>query len=73
LQQGARFRVMEAQDARLTSGFHAYEYASFYRWTDDDAALPPELFAGFDGPAELLLHVGDTARYIADGRLDRAA
>jgi hypothetical protein len=33
------------------------------RWTDGDAALPASLFKDFDGPMELVLHVGCTLQY----------
>jgi len=32
-------------------------------WTDGNAELRAALFAGFDGPMELVLHVGGTTRY----------
>ncbi|HEY1934485.1 MAG TPA: Hint domain-containing protein [Acetobacteraceae bacterium] len=66
LRQGTRFRVVGAADGRLTSGFHAYESEGKLRWTDGGAELPAEMFAGFDGALELVLHVGGVASYIAD-------
>ena len=63
LRQGTRLRVIEAADASLTDGFHAFEADNGLRWTDGDAALPAALFDGFDGPVELVLHVGGTTRY----------
>ena len=49
---GTKFRVIEASDATLTDGFHAFEAANGFRWTDGDAAVPIELFAGFAGSVE---------------------
>ena len=63
LHQGPRIRVIEAVDALLTEGFHSYEDANQYRWTDGDAALPAALLANFAGPFELVLHIGNTAQY----------
>ncbi|MGA3401867.1 MAG: hypothetical protein ABSC95_21855, partial [Acetobacteraceae bacterium] len=63
LRQGTRFRIVEAADPVLAEGFHAYETDSGLRWTNGDAALPAALFDGFDGPLELVLHVGCTTRY----------
>jgi hypothetical protein len=63
LRQGTRFRVLEAADALLEEGFHAFEPDNGQRWTDGDAGVPSGLFDGFDGPTELVLHVGCTTRY----------
>jgi hypothetical protein len=61
--EGSRSRVIDADDARLTDGFYAFEPDGGHRWTDGEASLPPELFAGFAGPIQLLLMVGCVARY----------
>jgi len=71
--QGARLRVIEADDALLADGFHTFEPDNCFRWTDGDAAIPAELFAGFTGPIGLVLHIGGTARYHADNRVQRVA
>ncbi len=63
LRQGTRFRVLEATDALLEEGFHVFEPDNGLRWTDGDAGVPMGLFDGFDGPTELVLHVGCTTRY----------
>ena len=68
-----RFRVTEAQDNRLADGFHAYESDNDFRWTDGDAAIPAELYAGFAAPLDLVLHIGATSRYCADGPAQRIA
>ena len=66
VRQGARLGVVEAEDARLVQGFHAFERDDGVRWTDGDAVLPAELFEGFGGPVELELHLGGTTQYLAD-------
>jgi hypothetical protein len=63
LRQGTRFQVVASADGRLAEGFYPFEQANGLRWTDGDAALPAALFDDFDGPAELVLHVGDTTQY----------
>jgi hypothetical protein len=75
LRQGTRFRVMEANEPLLADGFHDFEPESGIRWTDGDAAIPEQLFDGFDGPVELVLHVGGTTRYalFAESRRQVAA
>ena len=61
--QGHRLQVIEADDRRLTAGFHLFEAANGFRWTDGNALLPASLFDGVVGRSELELHVGCTARY----------
>lgn len=73
VRKGIRFRVTKANDGRLVDGFHAFEADNDFRWTEGDAAMPSELFAGFTGPLELVLYIGATARYLADNRAQRAA
>jgi hypothetical protein len=70
LRQGARFHVIEAEDAALTQGFYPFEQGDGVRWTDGDAALPEVWFKGFEGPMELVLHVGGTTRYPLIGAAD---
>ncbi|HEY4171745.1 MAG TPA: Hint domain-containing protein, partial [Rhodopila sp.] len=64
IRQGRRFQVVQADDPRLADGFHAPEPGRRLRWTDGDAVLPSEVFAGFNGPFEVVVQVGGTARYI---------
>ena len=64
---------MEAGDALLADGFHAFEPCNGLRWTDGDAALPQALFDGFDGPTELVLHVNGRTRYPLSGEAARTA
>jgi uncharacterized repeat protein (TIGR03803 family) len=70
---GTKFRIMEADDGRLDQGFHAFEAHNGFRWTDGDAALPQDMFAGFTGAVEVIVHVAATARYLDDGPDRRAA
>ena len=65
--QAARIRVADADDTRLTDGFHEFELINGFRWTDGDAAIPAELFAGLGGPLEVVLELGATTRYLDDG------
>ena len=63
LRQGPRLRLIEAEDAALAEGFHDYEAAHQFRWTDGDALLPAALYDGLHGGFELELHVACSARY----------
>jgi hypothetical protein len=65
--QAAKMRVADPDDTRLTDGFHEFESDNGFRWTDGDAAIPPELFAGLSGPLEVGLQLGATMRYPNDG------
>jgi fibronectin-binding autotransporter adhesin len=69
IRQGTRFMLLDAADERLTVGFHAYEADSRLRWTDGYAELPANAFTRFDQGAEVMLHLGGTARY-PDDRAD---
>jgi hypothetical protein len=71
--RAARIRVADADDPRLTHGFHEFESVNGFRWTDGDAAIPPELFAGFSGPLEVVLQLGATTRYLDEGVALRVA
>jgi T5SS/PEP-CTERM-associated repeat protein len=73
VRQGTRFRVARAGDAMLAEGFHPFEAASGLRWTDGDAVVPADLFAGFTGRVELVVHVGGTTRYVEEGVIARVA
>ncbi len=73
LRQGTRFRVMEANEPLLVEGFHGFEPEGCCRWTNGDAAVPQQLFDGFDGPAELVLHLGGTTQYALLRELPREA
>jgi Hint domain len=73
VRQGTRFRTFQADDTQMVEGFHAFEPDNGFRWTDGDALLPLDIFVGFTGPFELVLHIGETAQYIDDGACHRAA
>jgi len=71
--RGAQIRVVEAQDALLTDGFHGYEADNDIRWTNGDAGVPAGLFEGFEGPLEIALRLGGRTSYPDDGILLRVA
>jgi autotransporter passenger strand-loop-strand repeat protein len=73
VRRGSRFRVIEASDAALADGFHAFEAGNGFRWTDGDAVVPIELFAGFAGAVEIVLTIAGTARYLEQGVRRRTA
>ena len=54
---------VDADSVRMADGFHGYERADKLRWTDGDARVPPSLFDGATGPAELLLWLGGRTPY----------
>ena len=70
LTHGRRLVLIEADDARLTDGFHGFEPDRAIRWTNGDAALPAALFEGFSGPVQIELVVVSTVQYVA---VDEAA
>jgi hypothetical protein len=67
LAQPRRQRAIDAKDTSLTDGFHKFEADQALRWTNGDAAVPAELFAGAHGPCMLMLQLGATAQYIDEG------
>ncbi len=73
LRKGSQPRIAEAADARLTEGFHDYEAETGIRWTNGDARLPAELFAGLKGEIEVAIHLGGATSYLAEGDLLQAA
>jgi hypothetical protein len=66
VRQGAKFMLFEADDGRLTAGFHAFEPDGNLRWTDGYAELPAAAFAQFDEGAEVMLHLGGATQYPDD-------
>jgi hypothetical protein len=70
--KGSWSRVIAAEDARLTDGFHAFEADQGIRWTNGDAALPADLFLGFKGEIEVAIHLGGSTSYLAEGDLKSA-
>ena len=67
--KGARLRMIEAADPLLQQGFHLFEEANGFRWTDGDATLPPVLFRGFGGGCDLELDVACTTQYPLLGKV----
>jgi hypothetical protein len=65
LSQGHGLRVLKAEDARLIEGFHGFEPAEGWRWTDGNAKLPAELFDDLCGAVTLELCLACTTRYAA--------
>jgi hypothetical protein len=64
---------MQANDTRLADGFDNFEVEKGFRWTNGDAAVPADLFAGLIGPRTVVLHVGATSRYLDEGNGLRVA
>jgi antigen 43 len=60
---GSKFMLFEADDERLTAGFHDYEPADRLRWTDGYGQLPAGDLTRFGQGSELVLHLGGTTRY----------
>ena len=74
VREGSRFHSIEASDAALSDGFHAFEPEIGLRWTDGDAGLPTALFRSLPAPAELVVHLGGTTQYpLFGGSAGRAA
>jgi hypothetical protein len=73
LAEARRQRAVNAEAPSLTDGYHAFEAADGIRWTDGDAAVPAELFAGMSGPGMLMVQLGGATRYVAEGAICRAA
>ncbi|HUN41184.1 MAG TPA: Hint domain-containing protein [Acetobacteraceae bacterium] len=66
VRRGAGLAMLEADDPRLTRGFHGFEPELGVRWTDGDAVLPVELFESFSGLIDVELYLGGATRYPAD-------
>jgi hypothetical protein len=71
--QGEHVRRIEAASPLLTEGFHAFEPDNAIRWTEGDASVPAELFAGANEPGTLTLHLNGTTRYLDEGTAVKAA
>jgi hypothetical protein len=63
LAQGRKLAVIDADDEQLVDGFHGYEPADRLRWTNGDAALAAEVFAGFGKDTLLELYLGGATTY----------
>ncbi len=72
LMQARRRRCVEASVLE-DEGYHAYEETDGIRWTNGDALVPLELFAGMSGPAMLMVEVGGRTRYLDEARVSQAA
>lgn len=65
--RGSVFALIDAADERLANGFHDYEPDIAIRWTNGDAELPAELFAGFKGGGfKIALTLGGATQYPAE-------
>jgi hypothetical protein len=73
VRQGTRFRVFPAGETLLIDGHYPFEADAGVRWTNGDAELPAEMFAGFDGPVEVVIRVWGATPYIADSGYQQAA
>jgi hypothetical protein len=67
VRQGSRFGRFVADDKLLADGFHPSEADGSRRWTNGDAALPTSIFAGFNGPVELVIQTAGTTSYVDQG------
>jgi len=73
LAQPRRQRMLNADAACLTDGYHDFEAESGIRWTDGDAAVPTVLLQEMDRAAMFILHLGGTTQYCDDGPVVGAA
>jgi hypothetical protein len=64
---------IEADADELMDGCHVFEPDNGMRWTNGDAAIPAELFAGMSGPGKLMLQLRGSTRYIDEGTALRVA
>jgi hypothetical protein len=67
VRKGSRCRMIAADDSRLIDGFHTFEADEGIRWTNGDALLSGELFAGFRGEFEVAIHLRGATQYVDDG------
>ena len=65
--RGVKSTTIEANDSRLTEGFHDYEPSESLRWTNGNATLPEELLLlPAWGATKLVLTLAGTAQYPED-------
>jgi hypothetical protein len=64
---------IEADADAFMDGCHPFEPNNGMRWTNGDAVVPAELFAGMSGPGKLMLHLRGSTRYIDEGTALRVA
>ena len=70
IRQGAKFMLIDADDERLTAGFHDYDPAENLRWTNGHGEMPIRAFARFDEGAEVTVHLGGSTRYPVEDHRD---
>jgi hypothetical protein len=63
--EGPGMRIVVAKDTRLIEGFHDFEPAERWRWTNGAATAPASLFADLEGAFTLELQTDSTAHYAA--------
>ena len=64
--QARRQRRFDASSAALAQGYHEYEPVNKVRWTNGDAVVPTEVFAGMSGTSMLTLRLGGSTQYLCD-------
>ena len=64
--------LIDADDERLTAGFHDYEPAENIRWTDGHGELPIQAFARFDEGAKVVVYLGGSTWYPVEDHRDIA-
>ena len=50
-----------------------FEAENGHRWTDGDAVVPTELFAGYTGAMEIMLEVAGSTHYLDTGDRQQVA
>ena len=70
LAEARRQQAMEARDASLYDGFHAFEPENGIRWTNGDATLPAGLFSTMSGAAMLIVELGGGTWYLEEGPVE---
>jgi hypothetical protein len=60
-------RALEAGDGRLVDGFHDFEAGDGMRWTNGDAGVSGDLFAGMTSACTLSLYLGGSTQYADEG------
>jgi hypothetical protein len=58
-------RLVVAKDTRLIEGFHDFEPAERWRWTNGAATVPASLFADLEGVFTLELQTDSTTHHAA--------
>jgi hypothetical protein len=67
LRQAGMMLEISAASPLLAQGFHGYEEARGFRWTDGSGVLPPRALAAFgNGPLTIEIHVGCVGHYTSE-------